>query len=213
MFAAMLRAQWRWTRLPVVLVTLLAFTIPLLSVHLLESNDPRFVMASMQSWAVAYSALAGLVGLFFALAAWSSDHRLRHVYALSLPLPRWRFVLNRYAAGAIFIVLPTVALLVSAFLATRGDVVPTGLHTYIGSLGLRFLLASLVAFSVFFLVASSSMRAAAYVLSALVAIVVADVLLNSAGMDFSLTGHLMDLVFSKPGLLAAFSGRWMLLDV
>ncbi|MDB4906987.1 MAG: hypothetical protein JWO05_1771 [Gemmatimonadetes bacterium] len=213
MFAAMLRAQWRWARLPIALLTVLAFAIPLLSVRLLEASDPRYVMATMQQWAVAYAALAGLVGLFLALAAWSSDHRGRHVYALALPLPRWRFVLNRYAAGAMMTVVPTLALLVSAFLATRNGVVPVGLHTYIGALALRFMLASLVGFSVFFLVASSSARMAAYVLSAMVAIVVADILLNSAGLDYSLTSHIMDVVFAKPGLLAAFTGRWMLLDV
>src|SRR3954463_15223225 len=104
MLAAITRTQWKWTRGVVLLATLVAFAIPLASLQAArDSYSAGDYVAQMQIWGVGYSLLAAGTGLLVALAAWSHDHRGRHVYALSLPVTRARYALLRFTAGAAFI--------------------------------------------------------------------------------------------------------------
>ncbi|RDJ93095.1 DUF2867 domain-containing protein, partial [Lacticaseibacillus rhamnosus] len=64
------------------------------------------LLGAMQAWGVLYPVLAAALGLLVAIATWAPAHRGRPVHALSLPLPRGRYVLLRFAAGLVLLVPP-----------------------------------------------------------------------------------------------------------
>ena len=123
-FRAVLYTQWKWSRIIVVLGTVGAFAIPLLSLQgaarvdrgALQAQD---LLRSVQSWGTLYPLLAATLGLLVAIAAWAADHRGRHIHALTLPLPRWRYVLLRFGAGFALLAAPIAAVLIGALLANR----------------------------------------------------------------------------------------------
>lgn len=215
MFKAILKAQWKWTRLAVLVCVLGAFAMPLMSVNSnLDTASPGMLISQMQTWGVGYALLAGAVGLLVAWLAWAADHRGHHVYALALPVARWRYVLMRFGAGALFLVPVVIALGVSALLATRTPgVVPAGLQAYPVALTLRFAFAALVAFAIFFAISAASVRAAGVVLGAICAVLVADFLTSAAGLHWQIGMHAVDILMVYPGILSVFSGRWTLIDV
>jgi hypothetical protein len=174
---------------------------------------PDALLLLLRSWAILYPLLAGLLGLLVAMAAWAPDHRGRHVHALSLPLPRWRYVLLRFGAGLTVLVPPAAALLAGALLATATAAIPPGLHGYAWALGLRFALAVLVAFSVFFAISGGTARTAGIILSVLALLVVAQIMSSAAGVELDLLGPMQQAFLRWPGPLAIFGGRWMLIDV
>src|SRR2546423_3256376 len=132
MFRAILYTQWKWCRLVILLATLAAFALPLLSVQgargVVGYWETRQLLGSIQGWGVLYPVLATTVALIVAMVAWAPDHRGRHVYALSLPLPRWHYALLRFAAGATLLAAPAVAVWLGGILATSMAVVPAGVH-------------------------------------------------------------------------------------
>jgi hypothetical protein len=218
MFRMILFTQWKWSRLAVLLGTLAAFLLPILSVQ--RAGDPdltaweaRMLLTSIQSWSVLYPALATAIALFLGLTAWSADHRGRHVYALSLPVPRWHYALQRLGAGALLLTGPAVALLLGAITAAALVNVPHGLQTYPVALAGRFALAMAVAYAVFFAISAGTTRTAGYVLSIVGAIIVVQTLTAAAGLDVHLIPFVGDRLLLWPGPLEIFSGRWMLIDV
>ena len=215
MFTQILKTQWKWTRLAVLLTLLAAFAMPLMSINSnLDEPSPRVLIDNMQTWGVGYALLAGTVGLLLAWLAWASDHRGHHVYALTLPVARWRYVLMRFAAGVLFLVPVVAALGLGALLATRSrGVVPQGLHAYALALTFRFGFAALVAFAIFFAISAASARAAAYVLGAIGVVLVAEFLTDAMGFHWNIALHAVDFLMVYPGILSVFSGRWTLIDV
>jgi hypothetical protein len=214
MFKAILKTQWKWTRGAVLLGVVAGFAIPLLSV---SSNrdawSARILISSMQTWGTAYALLAGAVGLFVAWQAWSSDHRGHHVYALSLPVARWRYVLLRFGAGVVFLVPVVVALAVGTLLAVGTVSVPDGLHVYPMALTLRFAFAALVAYAIFFGISAASARAAGVILGAVVVVIAIEFLTDAIGLHWNVGGRAIDFLMVYPGILSVFSGRWTLIDV
>ena len=218
MFRMILFTQWKWSRLAVLLGVLAAFLLPILSVQ--QAGDPdrtgweaRMLLNSVQSWSVLYPVLATAIALFLAMAAWAPDHRGRHVYALSLPIPRWHYALQRFGAGVVLIAAPAVALLVGAVIAAASSNIPHGLQAYPVALAVRFTLALLVAYAVFFAISAGTTRTAGYLLSIVAAVVVVQVLGSTAGLELHLIPFLGDRLILWPGPLEIFSGRWMLIDV
>jgi len=123
MFRVMLYSQWKWTRLIVALGSIAAFALPLVSVQGAARADSNPLQAgellqAVQSWGTLYPVLAAALGLLVAIATWAPDHRGRHVHALSLPLPRWRYVLLRFGAGTTLLAAPVIAASAGALLAT-----------------------------------------------------------------------------------------------
>jgi hypothetical protein len=211
---AVLETQWKWTRGLAFIGVVIGFALPLLSLRTAAGarTTAGFIL-TMQAWGVAYAITAGALGLMTAIAAWAYDHRLRHVYALSLPIARWRYVLMRFGSGLPTLALPVFAVLIGAEIVAHNAAVPAALHAYPIALTLRFAFAMLVAYSLFFAISSATGRTAAYILGAIVLIVVAQILLSSTSLKVDLLSRAMDIVFAAPGLLAVFGGRWMLVDV
>jgi len=206
--------QWKWTRGVLLLMSLATFAIPLLSLRSSAgAPDDSIFISSMQAWAVGYSLAAAGLGLLIGVLSWSYDHRFRHVYALSLPIERWRYAMMRFSGGLVLVALPVATLFVSAEIVAHSSLVPTTLHAYPVGLTLRFAFAALVAYAVFFAISSATARTAGYILGAIALAFALDIVLEAAGARLQLLGHLNDLLFASPGLLAVFSGRWMLVDV
>lgn len=218
-FRVVLATQWAWTRLPILAATVACFAVPLFSVqHAGDVRqgfpDSRALLSSMQLFGAWYPLLAGAVGMIAGTIPWSVDHAGRHVYALSLPVPRWYFVLLRLGAGALIALLPVLALWIAARAAAAAVTLPAGLFAYPDAVGLRFALATLVAFAVFFLLASGSTRSAGFGVTALLLLIAADITLSvTTEMDAPLFARVMEALIRWPGVFEIFTGRWMLIDV
>src|SRR5437763_8196870 len=122
MFRAVLYSQWKWSRLIVVLGTVGAFAIPLLSLQGAARADRGALQAqellrAVQSWGTLYPLLATALGLLLAIAAGAADHRGRHIHALTFPLERWSYVLLRFGAGRFLLVARRAAVRVGFSLA------------------------------------------------------------------------------------------------
>src|SRR5260370_13389061 len=146
MFRVMLYSQWKWCRLIVLLGTLAAFALPIVAPQGAARADRSPLQAAelleaLQKWGVLYPVLAAALGLLVALATWAPDHRGRHVHALSLPLPRWRYVLLRFAGGVVLLAAPILAVMTAALLPTAPAPIPEGLQRYPLALAVRFALA------------------------------------------------------------------------
>jgi hypothetical protein len=218
MFQMILYTQWKWARLIVVLGTVAGFALPILSVQGAERAGRNPVatlglLQAVQSWGVLYPVLAAALGLLVAIMTWAPDHRGRHVYALSLPLPRWRYVLLRFGAGLVLLAAPALAVLTSALLAAESATIPAGLQAYAFALAARFALAVILAYAVFFAVSAGTHRTAGIILSVIGGLIVVQVIAGVADVDLDLFGRLQTAVLNWPGPLAIFTGRWMLIDV
>jgi hypothetical protein len=217
MFKQLLAVQWKTTRSAVFLATVVGFMIPIASVRRLATLPSYRITASgivleMQGFGTAYALLAAGVGLTFAMFAWSLDHRGRHVYALSLPIERSKYAAMRFGAGVLFLLLPAIAVLVGSLIGLSVTHLPPGLHGYPIALTLRFLLASAVAYAVFFAISAATPRTAGMVLGTIASVLLLAFVLDLT-MKFDLLSNVGTVLFSSPGLLAVFTGRWMLIDV
>jgi hypothetical protein len=218
MFLAVLYIQWKWSRLIIVLGTIAAFAIPLLSLQGAARPDRGALQAqdllrSVQSWGTLYPLLAATLGLLLAIASWAADHRGRHVHALTLPIERWRYVLMRFAAGMTLLAAPILAVLLGASLGVLAATLPPGLQSYPLALTLRFALAVFVAYAVFFAVSAGTTRTAGIILGVISAVVLVQVFASIANLEWDLLGTLQIVFLQGPGPLAVFTGRWMLIDV
>lgn len=218
MFRAILYTQWKWSRLIVVLGTVAGFAIPMLSVQGAARADRGALQAqellrAVQSWGTLYPLLAAALGLLLAIAAWAPDHRGRHVHALTLPLPRWQYALLRFAAGVVLLAPAMLGVLAGASLASLAARLPPGLQTYPVALAVRFALAALVAFAVFFAISAGTARTAGIILGAIAMLVLVQVFASISNVDLDLFSMLQVVLLLGPGPLAVFTGRWMLVDV
>jgi hypothetical protein len=218
MYRAMLYTQWKWSRLIIALGTVAGFALPMFSLQGAASPERNPLQAAallhvVQSWGSLYPVLAAALGLLVAIATWAPDHRGRHIHALTLPLPRWRYVLLRFAAGATLLAAPILAVFLGAFLATATATLPPGLQGYPLALGLRFALAVLVAYALFFAVSAGTARTAGVILGVIGAIILVQIVAGIADLNLDLVGVVQLVVLNWPGPLAVFTGRWMLIDV
>jgi hypothetical protein len=218
MFRAILYSQWKWSRLVIVLGTVVGFALPIVSLQGAARSDrnpleSEQLLRAMQGWGTLYPVLAAALGLLVAIATWAPDHRGRHVHALTLPLPRWRYVLLRFAGGTTVLAAPIIAVSAGALLATMAATLPPGLQGYPAALALRFALAVLVAYSLFFAISAGTARTAGIILGLIAAVIVVQVIATVANAEFDVFNQLQVVLLNWPGPLAVFTGRWMLVDV
>lgn len=219
MYRQVLMAQWLASRQAVLTFVVLAFAAPLFAVYFGMSGEAD--VAQVRGWLTGAERvgtmlpiLALFAGVSIGVAAWTPDHLGAHVYALSLPVPRWRFVLLRYAAGLTLLAGIVAALALGAVTATLAVSLPAGIHAYPLHLAVRFALASLLTFSIFFTIAIATKRAVLTVLTVLGGIGLADILYSSlSGGSFPITSSLFQILTTSPGPLAILMGRWALFDV
>jgi ABC-type transport system involved in multi-copper enzyme maturation permease subunit len=217
MFRAILATQWKWTRGMLLVATCLTFALPLLSMRaadqaLAEANA-RDLLTVISSFGMFYAISAAAIGLLIAASAWTSDHAGRHVYALSLPVQRWKYVAMRFGAGAATLAAPVVALWIGALVAVSVHAIPAGLHAYPVALAVRFALAVLLSYAVFVALSSGTKRTAGILLGVLGGIILVEMVGESLGLRITPFFWLIDVLMDSTGLFGVFNSRWMLIDV
>ncbi len=234
MYQPMLFVHWKQVRFALIPFLLAAFGLPLLVVQGLGGPDMSGatgaaagpvmayrVIASYAFWTPFFPGLAAATGIFLALSAWNWDHQAKHVYALSLPVPRWQYALLKMGAGAAIAILPAVALWGGALLASASVTLPSGLHAYPTALALRFLAAILLAYAAFFAAAAGTVRTTLWIVSAALAFVLfgnlVPQILTALGFEsfarVDLVGAVGEALARMPGPFEVFTGKWMLIDV
>lgn len=218
MFKQILYTQWKWSAWAVVLATIAAFAVPVITVQRAGVIDPTTydvvqMLGQMRDLGVLYPLLALAAGLTLALTSWAADHKGNHVYALTLPIPRWYYALLRLGAGAVLLAPAAVALWVGALLATAQSRVPQGLSTYPNSIALRFLLVVLVTYAAMFALASGTSKTLRTVAGAFVAVVGIQVAIAMLGFDLDFLGPVLNAIFLWPGPFELLFGEWMLINV
>ena len=227
MYNPMLFVHWKQARLLLLPFIVAAFGLPLLTVQGFgwasgesASFESYRLWSSYQVWLPYFPMLAASVGALVALTAWNWDHRFGHVYALSLPVARWEYVMLKMGAGAALLLIPVGALWVGAQLASASVTIPEGLRAYPNQLAFRFLLASLISYSLFFTMGASTIRTTIWVVSSVFVFIVGGNLLGTALAYWFPTFQDVNLVTSTIGWLvhaggpfAVFTGNWTLIDV
>lgn len=217
MFRAILATQWKWTRGILLITTCLSFALPLLSMRsagrALAERNAGLLLAQVQSFGMFYAMVATLIGLLIAASAWTSDHAGRHVYALSLPIARWKYVAMRFSAGATTLAAPVIALMIGGVIAIASVELPAGLHAHPVALALRFALGLLLAYAIFFAIASGTKRTAGILLGVLAGLILFEIIGETIGIRASLFMWLIETVIGAPGPFGVFNSRWMLIDV
>ena len=217
MFRSILYTQWKWARIALIVIAVAAVAVPVGSVRAIGGvvlpSTVGDALNTMRVWSVLYTLLAAVAGLILAISAWAADQRGHHVYALSLPVPRWHYVLMRFGAGLVLLLVPAILVWLGGIIATSIVVLPPGLTTYPGSLALRWLLAAFVAYALFFAISSGTARTAGLVLGVLGGLVFADMTLALMDKPAVVLEFVFSKMFEWPGVFEVFTGRWMLIDV
>ena len=228
MYQPMLFLHWKQVRHVLVPFVVAAFALPLLAVQGLgtpvgvEAVSPEVYqyVTGYQLWLPLFPMLAGSIGILLAITAWNWDHKLGHVYALSLPVARWEYVLLKMGAGIALGLVPCVAFWLGAHVAVASVSLPAGLNAYPNQLAVRFFFGMLMAYAFLFALGAGTIRTTIWVVSAiLVALVGAELLGDLAVLYFSgLQGMSFfelatDWLVDAGGPFEVFVGNWTLIDV
>ncbi len=217
MFRAILRSQWRESRLAVVLLAGIALVVPLLSLRGAWSvADPwtswNLLRATAQ-WGAAYPIIALTAAMVLATAAWWPDNRARHVYALTLPIARGHYILLRYGAGLTLLLAIAAMLALGSCIATARLTLPPLLHAYPAAITVRFFAAGLSAYTLLFALNGLTQRTARILVALFLFLVIATLLGDLVSLGWSPMGAVVDALFSPYSPLSIFRSRWMLIDV
>ena len=229
MMTQVLRTQWlatRWLLLPLILIGI-GLPQAMVRVALLESQrfstqsvlGSAVLLQALQAYSVVFPYLAGITGALIALATWNWDHRVGHVYALSLPVTRGQYTLLKLWAGAVMMLIAALAVWIGAWLATSMVQIPDGVRAYPFAFGARFLLAGTLLYATFFALASGTIRTTLIIVVGLNVVLIA----GSIVIPWLETKYLMDLwspmeliglaLRTVPGPFRVFGGSWLLIDV
>jgi hypothetical protein len=229
MATQMLFLHWKNVRMGLVPFVIAAFGLPLLALQgtgrpdgITDGFYASFLLGASRVWLPFFPVLAAATGVTLALSAWSWDHSGNHVYALSLPVSRARYTLLKFGGGALLALLPAGALLVGALLASSSISLPVGLQAYPLAVATRFFYSTLLVYAVCFSLAAGTIRTTVYVLTALVATLIAgDLVLQVAAMTLdrpelttiNVTQWAYELLTNWPGPFHILAGNWSLIDV
>jgi hypothetical protein len=212
MFRQILFTQWRWSAQLMALLGALVIALPIAAFNDLPAA-PGAIITRSTTWGFLYPGLAALTGLLLGLTAWTADHRGQHVYALTLPVPRWFYALLRYAAGIALVMAVVGAALAGTLIATAGLTLPPGMHTYAGLVTIRFALGAVLVYSIVFAISSATTRTAGGILGVLGGLLLAEFLTNRFGSDISILEPIAKFLVSPAGPFGIFSMPWLLVAV
>ena len=219
MFMRLLDLSWESARVALYPLTVASFGLPLIAVQQFAVNPSVSGLSDMAPWLPLFPLLAVAVGFSLALLVWNWDHQGNHVYALSLPVSRWNWALQKMGTGVVLLALPSGAFLAGSLLATLTVTLPEGLHGYALDVSARFFFAALVAYSTLFAMASGTIRTALLVLGSVLSFfVVGQLALTILAEAFGwgqvfLVPAVLEFMQAWPGPLHVFVGDWMLFDV
>jgi hypothetical protein len=218
-FRAILEMQWARARIVVILCALIAFGLPayIAGQRYVDTGgwygNWTFWLETGEMLGRGFPLLALGLGLGLGVLSWSDDQRMGHVYALTLPQSRERYVLMRFAAGGLLMLIPVAALLLGASVAAAVVELPPGVNAYPVALSTRFGLATLTCYTVFFALAVATRRAARLMALVLVLLVVGELALMMFGGSFSLFDSVLAGITRWPSPFVLLTGRWALFDV
>lgn len=217
MFAMILRTHWLWTRMLVAGLALIAFLMPAAAFRLSDMDGvvagARGVINGLEILGPMLAFLALFGSFILAVYPWTLDAETKHVYPLSLPVTWPKYVGMRYLAGALTLLLPTLALYIGSRFAVSMIVLPPLLRAYPGALALRFLLAALIAYSMSFALQYLAGKRATVVALLLVLGVTGFFMVLDLFDAGGLGDALGKFLFEWPGPFGVFSQSWVLIDV
>jgi len=217
MYQPMLYVHWKQVKLVLAPFALAAFALPLLVIQGLTTAPGGAVVpvlaATSSPWLPLFPLLAGSLGVVLALTAWNWDHRLGHVYALSLPVARWEYALLKMGAGIVLGLLPTMALWLGAHVAAASVTLPAGLTAYPNQLAIRFFMAMLLAYALFFALGSGTIKTTVWVVTTIFAVLVATQLFPAFTAGSAALDLVSEWLVRAGGPLEVFTGNWSLIDV
>lgn len=228
MYKSMLFLHWKQIRHALALMVVASFALPLMAIRGLGTvpgmdgsglEAYRFI-AEFEVWLPFFPFLAGAVGVTLALSAWNWDHQLNHVYALSLPVTRWEYTLQKMLAGMTLALLPAAGLWLGATLAAASIDLPEGLHAYPSELAVRFLFAILLTYALLFSMAAGTLKTTLWIVGLALGFIFFGSILNDVlaqYVDFFSRIHVVEVVgkwlVNAPGPFEVFTGSWSLIDV
>jgi len=217
MFRAILSSQWRESRLAVILLAGLVLAFPFLSLRGAASASNPWsawdLLRASTAWSPSYPIVALTAALALATGAWMPDRRGRHVYALTLPIARSRYLLLRFAAGLLLILAIGAVLGLGAAVASARTPLPPMLHAYPIGLALRFCLAGVAAYTLLFSLIGLTPRTARLIVAGCLLLIILAVVADLLNLKWNPLVEVLDAIFGPYSPLAAFRARWMLIDV
>ncbi len=230
MFRQHLLVHWKTARWGLLPIAATSFAVPLLAVQGVPDlrgtagqglAEGVVLIGTLEGWAPVFPALAFAVGAVLGMSAWQWDHRAGHVYALSLPVSRWRYVLDKMLAGGTLLFIPVALFGIGVALATGAVAIPDTLQSHSIAVTVRFGLAAAVAFALMFALASATIRTALWMLTGVVVFVIAGSLVTEVLAstvvpelaDISPVALVIEALGTWPGPFGIFTGNWMMIDV
>ncbi len=218
MFGQILYTQLKWTRATLATLAVFAFAMPAGLWRIAHQDYFRVftaveVMRGFDALGPSLAVVAFFCGFMAVAQPWAVDAAARHVYPLALPVAWSRYVGMRFAAGALLLLVPTLALWLGALLVLSLIELPVTLRGYPGTLALRFLLGALLSYAGIFAIQYRSGRKAAHLLLIFLLVIVTAVGLAELTGNPQLIKVFFDYLLKWPGPLAVFAEPWMLVDV
>lgn len=228
MYRSMLFLHWKQIRHALVPLVMAAFGLPLLAVGGL-GTPPGMEAASLeayrfvngfQEWLEFFPVLAIGIGATLALSAWNWDHQLNHVYALSLPMTRWEYTLQKLLAGATLALVPAFAMWLGSQLAAASVTLPQGLNAYPNELATRFFFAVVLSYAFCFALAAGTVRTTLVLFGIVFGFIFFGAMANDLLADHvglfarvNVVELVLEWVVTAPGPFEVFTGSWSLIDV
>jgi hypothetical protein len=216
-FRGVMMSLWRESRLAVLLLGGLALAVPILSLRgRWTAADPWTawdLLHASTRWSAAYPVMALTAALALAAGAWWPDHRTKHVYALTLPIARSRYLLLRYTAGLLLLLAIGGLLWLGGLVATFTIPLPPLLHAYAAGLAVRFCLAGLSAYTLLFAVSGLTPRMARVIVAACLVLVIVTVAADLLTLGWNPVATVVDALLGPYSPLTIFRASWMLIDV
>jgi hypothetical protein len=227
-YTSMLFLHWKQVRHALVLLVMASFGLPLLTVGGLgtppgmesTSLEAYRFLDGFQDWLPFFPSLAIGIGMTLALSAWNWDHRLDHVYALSVPMTRWEYTLQKLLAGLTLALVPAAGMWLGALLAAASVTLPEGLNAYPTELAVRFFFAILLSYAMLFALAAGTVRTTLTVFGVVFCFVFFGSIVNdllAPRIEFFTRVNVVETAFdwfmSAPGPFEVFNGSWSLIDV
>jgi len=218
MFMQILWTQFRWTRAILAVSAVALFVLPAVawrtgSLPGYEISAPLAFMSGFRAVGPILMVVSWMLGFVLVAHPWNVDGAGKHVYPLSLPIGWSRYVAMRFGAGALTLLVPTLALWLGSILALALIEIPATLRAYPGALALRFLLGTMLVYALSFLLQYvAGRRAPLALLLILLGGLSGAFVLSILGFNETLTA-VGSALTEWPGPLAVFASEWKLLDV
>lgn len=228
MYKSMLFLHWKQVRPGLALAAIASFGLPIMAVEGLGTPSGmdaasleayRFI-AAFEAWLPLFPLLALGVGVVIALSAWNWDHQLKHVYALSIPMTRWEYTLQKLLAGMTLCAIPAAAMWAGSHIAAASIDLPTGLNAYPNEVSARFLFAILISYAVWFALASGTIRTTAWVIGLVGGFLFLGLIANDMLANYFVyfqqvvvVEEVLQWIMNAPGPFEVYTGSWSLIDV